>query len=905
MNRINAFIVLIVSGLLTGLVIFLFVRENLKGEPQTVEAPLKVEAYRIDRNPLPDADVYLNQRFIGKTDREGYFARNMTFTVGEAYTMVVEKDRDGFQYGPWETNFTVDQDEKKQQKKQKKEQPEQSLDPLEGEFDLALELERAQQGRISQQEKFHFLAIVDGYMYFTVRVKGKNGEPVEGASVLVNGKLEGLTNTQGSLAVFFSGAESRREEIEVLKKGEHQWMKEVEVFPDATVQVALDQLLLLDLYAYSEMYGSLSGIRGMKVLQGENLLGVTGSGGRLSAAYENPDGVDGYLELRVVLPEGFSPPRLRRTYRITPDLPRLADSFFGYPREPVPPRIAVLPLEVGEADPLLQRRARDLGSRIEDYLSVGAAFGMVDSTMANELFRGVEMKVGRSSGWEDRPLIKRELDGAVFGSLEKKNGDMYVKLAGVDYRGEIVSELAREVALRELESVAESFAEAFRRSFSFEGVITQVGETIRINLGERQGVSPRNKFYSYVTYLDEIRNEYARKRVAKLQVVETGSDMSICEPETVSEGFLLEAGGKVKRYSEPAGVPRQVPVNVAVTSEGEPVTGANVYIDDRWEGQTDAEGRLQLSLPGGAQADVLVYKEGFIPVSTELDARDAGMFTVELVRGQSQLLVDSRPRGALVFVDGRFQGETPLTRKPIDVPYGFHLVELKMDGYKSYREYLNFDRKKVTLTGRDAVELHRDYYAQAERSYRGGFIQSAIDSLRKISPDHPDYQRALEFLGYIYLNEVKDYEAAIQHYNLVLDLPDSGYQENQSIISYYNIGKAYYHLADSLFYTDRSRSSVNYLMSVKAFQIVRERRGNIPVQERSRVYQDALFYLSASFQKLFYVTYEREYLDQARYLWTDYFDYFRPEFLRDDYFRNQRSVAENYRKEVERLRGER
>jgi hypothetical protein len=906
LNRINAFIILFVSGLLTALVVFLFVRENLKVEPQTLQAPLKVEAYRIDRFPLPGADVYLNQRFLGRTNREGYYARDMTFMQGESYTLVVEKDREGFNYGPWQTSFTVAREEPGgKQRKQKKNPPGPMMDPLEGEFDVALELERAQQGRVSQHEKFHFLAIVDGTMYYTVRVSGKNDEPVPDASVLVNGKLEGVTNLQGRLTVSYSGAEHRRERIEVLKKGEHQWRKEVEVFPDATVRVALDQLLLLDIRACSEMYGSMRGITGVQVHRDDTLLGETGDDGRLSTAYENHYGVDGSLELRLSFPSGYHPHQVRRAYRVTPGLPRLTDSFFAYPADPMPPRIAVLPLEVEEKDPLLRRRARDLGARIEDYLSVGEAFTMVDAAAAEELLWGHELDVDRKTGWEGRPSIKRELDGVVFGSLEKKDGDMFVRVAGMDYRGELVTRLEREVALRELEFTAESFAGAFRRNFSLEGVITQVGEAIRINLGERQGVSRGNKFFSYVTSFDDVQNDYTRRRVAKLQVTETGSEASVCAPELVNEGFLLEPGGKVKRYSEPAGAPRQVLVTLTVASGGEPVAGANVYLDDRWSGQTDAGGGLRLSLPGGTHADILVYKEGYIPVRRELGEQETAVLSVELVRGQSLFLVDSRPRGGLVFIDGQFQGETPITRKPLEVPYGFHLVEVKMEGYKDYRQYLSFDRRKVELTGRQAVELHQDYYAQAEASYRRGLVQQAIETLRTVTADHPDYLRALEFLGYLYLNEIQDYQSAIDYYNRVLDLPGSGYQEDRSVVSYYNIGKAYHRLADSLFYTERARSRVNYLMSVKALKIVRERRGRLPVQDRGRVFQDALFYLSLSFQKLYYITQEREYLDQAHYLWIDYFDYFKPELARDDYFRNQRSVAENYRNEVERLQGER
>ena len=96
MNRINTFIVLAVSVFLTALVLYLFIREQVQPEAETVKAPLKMEVYRLDRNPLPDADVYINQRFIGRTDKKGFFQIDMDLTVGESYTLRIEKDQGEF-----------------------------------------------------------------------------------------------------------------------------------------------------------------------------------------------------------------------------------------------------------------------------------------------------------------------------------------------------------------------------------------------------------------------------------------------------------------------------------------------------------------------------------------------------------------------------------------------------------------------------------------------------------------------------------------------------------------------------------------------------------------------------------------------------------------------------------------
>ena len=117
MNRINTFIALAISVFLTVLVVYLFAKGQVQPEPEIVTAPLKVEVYRVDRHPLPDADIYLNQRFIGRTDQKGFFLTDINLIVGEPYTLRIEKDREGYVYGPWETDFRVAAEGKKKRKK--------------------------------------------------------------------------------------------------------------------------------------------------------------------------------------------------------------------------------------------------------------------------------------------------------------------------------------------------------------------------------------------------------------------------------------------------------------------------------------------------------------------------------------------------------------------------------------------------------------------------------------------------------------------------------------------------------------------------------------------------------------------------------------------------------------------
>ncbi|MCK5570352.1 MAG: hypothetical protein KAJ15_11590, partial [Spirochaetes bacterium] len=151
---------------------YIYIREGREKEPEIIKAPFKIEVYRVDRYPLPKADIYLNQRFIGKTDERGFFFKDIELMVGESYTLRIERERGGYVYGPWETNFKV-KEEKKRRREKKKEEIEE-ISSLEGESDILTEIERAQLGKASLYEKYHFLAFIEGYMFYQIKVAGKN-----------------------------------------------------------------------------------------------------------------------------------------------------------------------------------------------------------------------------------------------------------------------------------------------------------------------------------------------------------------------------------------------------------------------------------------------------------------------------------------------------------------------------------------------------------------------------------------------------------------------------------------------------------------------------------------------------------------------------------------------------------
>ena len=157
MGRKNFIIITFVTICLAAPLVILYLRSERDKEPEVISAPFKIEVYRVDRYPLPNADIYLNQKFIGRTDEKGFFSKDIDLFVGESYTLRVERETGGYLYGPWETNFKVQAEPKK--RREKKIEQSEGISSLEGESDILTEIERAQLGKASIYEKYHFLAI--------------------------------------------------------------------------------------------------------------------------------------------------------------------------------------------------------------------------------------------------------------------------------------------------------------------------------------------------------------------------------------------------------------------------------------------------------------------------------------------------------------------------------------------------------------------------------------------------------------------------------------------------------------------------------------------------------------------------------------------------------------------------
>jgi len=110
-------------------------------------------------------------------------------------------------------------------------------------------------------------------------------------------------------------------------------------------------------------------------------------------------------------------------------------------------------------------------------------------------------------------------------------------------------------------------------------------------------------------------------------------------------------------------------------------SGAKVFIDGNYRGRTP----LTLSLAAGTH-DVEVRLDGYQPyrVRVQVRAGQTSRVSPRLVPvvTTGTLVVDSTPQGAEVYINGAYQGRTPLRLSLND---GTYEVELRLPGYETYK----------------------------------------------------------------------------------------------------------------------------------------------------------------------------------------------------------------------------
>jgi len=181
---------------------------------------------------------------------------------------------------------------------------------------------------------------------------------------------------------------------------------------------------------------------------------------------------------------------------------------------------------------------------------------------------------------------------------------------------------------------------------------------------------------------------------------------TVPEPVVEPEAAAVVTAPPVAERAPAEPVPQEAAVRGGRVTVRSTPDGALVTLDGALAGTTPTT--LE-DVPFGSHV-LQVARPGYVPAVERIELSEATStrtITVTLLGGESSagpavgsLDVDSRPRGATVFVDGRRVGTTPA--RLADVTAGSHDVRIELPGYRTVRAQVTVERGR---TARLAVTL--------------------------------------------------------------------------------------------------------------------------------------------------------------------------------------------------------
>ena len=188
---------------ITKIVMILFLSILIIGCEAGKQVELDVEVnVTLDGKPAPQAKVLLDNVEVGATDSSGEFSKRIRRQPGAEVFVAVQKEATGYDIEPWKGSFVV----------------------------------KLPKERIA--ERYPFKVALTGTKFFTLYVT-ENDEPLEGASVRIQDKVNVKTDEGGEYAHTYQVLPKKGLKISVSKKGYKTWRKRVKVEPGERVEVSL------------------------------------------------------------------------------------------------------------------------------------------------------------------------------------------------------------------------------------------------------------------------------------------------------------------------------------------------------------------------------------------------------------------------------------------------------------------------------------------------------------------------------------------------------------------------------------------------------------------------------------------------------------------------------------------
>jgi len=718
-------------------------------------------------------------------------------------------------------------------------------------------------------------------------------KPIQGVKIyLGNFKKSQLvescnTNKRGRCVIRVPSKSSKKIYLLAQRKGFQAQKRTLEPEKFQKVTFNLKKGLSIDVLTLSKSFNYIKGLKGIDVSIGGKKVGETDFFGHYAHTYNGQisDLVEIKLESDAYLPKVFT------TDFIVGEKIRLKRYFTSKkPRKPI-----VYLTNLKHAGKIDQNKSTsDLDSNIRstdkietiasDVLFKSKIFSFIsEKDVYNLLPEEKSIEDVIESGWKNSDLVS-SLDAVIVPTIVFNNPPV-IELSVINSDAKVITaakaDLEGEDPEKALRITIDKLVKSISESFPFEGSVIKVTrKKIKINIGSKSGFGIQKKRYVDIfgTQRSETGNEQKHTKVAKVKIIKVNKYNSVGIVTEIKPRSNISYGdlAVLNAIQNPDGKT----VHISVTEKNEdnkikPIKQANLYYKSRWIGSTNSAGYTLVSpksLP--VRGHLKIVKSGFNDFTKEVSLPKVQRINIKLKRQTSNILVESNPPGALVKIEGKSIGITPLNQ-PIKIPSGFVKIEIiGSSDTKKWLRILELDQGTVDLTGPRLVELEKDLLAIAEQYSNSGSLTKAIEVLLSVPKEHSDYLHAMHRAGEIYLKNLKEPAKAAKSFSIVTTDPSvKQFIDKRFIASHINEGISLFLSGENLAKLDETPTAIAHFQ--KGFEVLKRVEPflrHLSSREYNLALHNVYFHKALSYHRIWELTQDKTALLQTNRLWENYIE---------------------------------
>lgn len=181
-----------------------------------------------------------------------------------------------------------------------------------------------------------------------------------------------------------------------------------------------------------------------------------------------------------------------------------------------------------------------------------------------------------------------------------------------------------------------------------------------------------------------------------------------------------------------------------------PLQYVNLYLKNKWLGSSSERGVVYLNTGLREKSSIVFLREGYSFLTKDIK-KIISIKKVNLKKSKTSFSIESDPPGALVYLDGKLKGKTPLYNMREQQNINILLVLKPIKGYQIYRRMISLNNEKISFTRRKKITLLPYLHTYMQKITEKRNFDKAVTYLEKIIPTNKNFLEAQYYLAYIKL----------------------------------------------------------------------------------------------------------------------------------------------------------